>query len=40
VLDAALDINAQQLQVRRLARRMLRDYHGTIADIAASGGQR
>jgi dTMP kinase len=36
VVDATGDINSQQLLVRRLVRRVLRDYRGTVADIAAA----
>jgi dTMP kinase len=36
VVDATGDINSQQMQVRRLARRVLRDYPGTVADVEAS----
>jgi dTMP kinase len=36
VMDATASINTQQQQLRRLARQVLRDYRGTIADIAAA----
>jgi len=36
VVDAVGDIHSQQLLVRRLARQILRDYHGTVADLAAA----
>jgi dTMP kinase len=36
VVDATGDINSQQLMVRRMVRRVLRDYRGTVADIAAA----
>ncbi len=36
VVDATGDINSQQLLVRRMVRRVLRDYRGTVADIAAA----
>jgi len=35
-VDATGDINSQQLLVRRMVRRVLRDYHGTVADVAAA----
>jgi dTMP kinase len=37
VVDATGDINSQQLLVRRMVRKVLRDYPGTVADTAASG---
>src|SRR5262249_10040710 len=36
VVDATGDINSQQLLVRRMVRRVLRDYPGTVADAAAA----
>ncbi|MEO8604024.1 MAG: dTMP kinase [bacterium] len=36
VVDATGDIHSQQLLVRRMARQILRDYHGTVADLAAA----
>jgi dTMP kinase len=36
VVDATGDINAQQLLVRRMVRRVLRAYPGTVADSAAA----
>lgn len=36
VVDATGDINSQQLLVRRMARRMLRDYQGTLSDLSAA----
>src|SRR5215470_8526923 len=36
VIDATGAINSQQLLVRRLVRRVLRDYRGTVADVAAA----
>lgn len=36
VVDAVGDIHSQQLLVRRMARQVLRDYHGTVADLAAA----
>jgi dTMP kinase len=36
VVDATGDINSQQVLVRRMVRRVLRDYHGTVADLAAA----
>jgi len=36
VIDATGDIHSQQLLVRRMARQVLRDYHGTVADLAAA----
>jgi len=36
VIDAVGDIHSQQLLVRRMARQVLRDYHGTVADQAAA----
>jgi dTMP kinase len=38
VVDATGDIHSQQLLVRRMARQVLRDYHGTVADQAAAAG--
>jgi dTMP kinase len=37
VIDATGDINSQQVLVRRMARRILSDYQGTVADLAAAG---
>jgi len=37
VIDAAGDIHSQQLLVRRLSRQVLRDYQGTVTDLAAVG---
>ena len=37
VVEALGDIHTQQLLVRRMARQVLRDYHGTVADLAAVG---
>lgn len=37
VVEAIGDIHSQQLVVRRMARQVLRDYHGTVADLAAVG---
>jgi len=39
VIEATSDIHTQQLLVRRLARQVLRDYHGTVADLAAVGSE-
>jgi dTMP kinase len=39
VVEATSDIHTQQLLVRRLARQVLRDYHGTVADLAAVGSE-
>jgi dTMP kinase len=39
VVEATADIHSQQLLVRRLARQVLRDYHGTVADLAAVGSE-
>jgi dTMP kinase len=36
LVDATGDINHQQMQVRRLTRRVLRDYVGTVADVEAT----
>ena len=36
VVDATGDINGQQTHVRKLVRRILKDYPGTVAEIAAS----
>jgi dTMP kinase len=36
-VDATGDINSQQVLVRRMARRVLSDYRGTGADLAAAG---
>jgi dTMP kinase len=36
VVDATGDINSQQLLVRRMTRRMLRDYQGTVSDLSAA----
>jgi dTMP kinase len=35
VIDAGADINSQQQLVRRMVRRVLREYRGTVADVAA-----
>jgi dTMP kinase len=37
VIDATGDINSQQLLVRRMVRKILRGYGGTVAEAAASG---
>ena len=37
VVEATGDIHSQQLVVRRMGRQVLRDYHGTVADLAAVG---
>lgn len=37
VVEAVGDIHSQQLLVRRMTRQVLRDYHGTVADLAAVG---
>src|SRR5262250_756839 len=39
VVDAVGDIHTQQLLVRRMARQVLRDYRGTVADLAAVGSE-
>ena len=39
VVEATGDIHTQQLLVRRMARQVLRDYHGTVADLAAIGSE-
>jgi dTMP kinase len=39
VVEATGDIHTQQLLVRRMARAVLRDYHGTVADLAAVGSE-
>jgi dTMP kinase len=39
VVDGTGDINSQQVLVRRMVRRVLRDYRGTIADMAAAGSE-
>ncbi len=36
VIDARGDINSQQLVVRRMVRRVIRDYHGTVAEVASA----
>lgn len=36
-VDATGDINSQQLLVRRMVRKVLRDYPGTVAETSASG---
>jgi dTMP kinase len=36
-VDATGDINSQQVLVRRMARRVLSDYRGSGADLAAAG---
>jgi len=36
VVEAIGDIHSQQLVVRRMARQVLRDYRGTVADLAAA----
>src|SRR5262249_30816741 len=33
VVDASKDINSEQLEVRRMVRRTLRGYRGTVADV-------
>jgi len=38
-IEATSDIHTQQLLVRRLVRQVLRDYHGTVADLAAVGAE-
>jgi len=35
VVDAAGDMNSQQVTVRRMVRRVLDDYQGTVADLAS-----
>jgi len=35
-IDATGDINSQQLTVRRMARRVLRSYQGTVAEVTAA----
>ncbi|MBI1814930.1 MAG: thymidylate kinase [Deltaproteobacteria bacterium] len=40
VVDARGDINSQQALVRRLARRAIRDYRGTVAEVAAAPVER
>ena len=40
VMDATASINTQQQQFRRLVRQVLRDYRGTIADLAAAAAER
>lgn len=39
VVEATGDIHTQQLLVRRMTRQVLRDYHGTVADLAAVGSE-
>jgi len=39
VVDATGDIYSQQLLVRRLARRILRDYQGTVAEVESSAAE-
>jgi dTMP kinase len=39
VVEAIGDIHTQQLLVRRMTRQVLRDYHGTVADLAAVGSE-
>lgn len=39
VVDASGDIDSQQKLMRRMARRVLSDYAGTVADVAAAGGE-
>jgi dTMP kinase len=39
VVDATGDINSQQLLVRRMARRMLRDYQGTVSDLSTAAAE-
>jgi dTMP kinase len=36
VVEAIDDIHTQQLLVRRMTRMVLRDYHGTVAELAAA----
>ena len=36
VIDATGDINSQQLLVRRMGRKILKDYPGTLADLPAA----
>jgi dTMP kinase len=38
VVDAAGDINSQQITVRRMVRRILDDYQGTVAELASNAG--
>ena len=38
VIDAAGDINSQQITVRQMVRRVLEDYQGTVAELASSTG--
>src|SRR5262249_7251770 len=38
-IQATSDTHTQQLLVRRLVRQVLRDYHGTVADLAAVGAE-
>jgi dTMP kinase len=39
VVDATGAINSQQQLVRRLVRKVLRDYQGTVADVAAAASE-
>jgi dTMP kinase len=39
VVDATGDINSQQLLVRRMSRRMLRDYQGTVSDLSTAAAE-
>jgi dTMP kinase len=39
VVDASGDIHAQQLTVRRMMRHILRDYQGTVVDLAAAAAE-
>jgi hypothetical protein len=39
VVEASSDIHTQQLLVRRMARQALRDYHGTVSDLAVVGAE-
>jgi len=39
VVNATGDLNSQQLLVRRMIRQVLRNYQGTVADVAAAGSE-
>jgi len=39
VVDASSDIYSQQLLVRRMTRRVLRDYQGTVAEVESSAAE-
>src|SRR6185295_17569000 len=39
VIDATKDINSEQLLVRRMVRRTLRTYRGTVADVRAASDE-